>query len=819
MKIVRVLIVKIIILVLFFSYAYSQDIRATRLPSVGDGAIRTEAIWHSENSPTYCIELTPGKFRFMIATAKDDVGRATVVVNGKSYEMKMIQGESRDFYFGDAKVDTPNFSYYFILAERGKNFYVGRSSSWSNSITPFQNSQASDELNADTWAKNQLFYYILLDRFRNGTDLNDTEVQNWGANYSELNQKGYFGGDLLGVFEKTEYLNTLGIQAVELSSPFYAEGIANGSTLDFRHISPELAITQDGGDRLTVTFQTLSKVEKVKKGINPNTLKEEYEEVKSYTTGSATLTLPQTAKNFGSSGSSEVENLAISGSGVNGYGESLDSKTWGYTQSDRLFFATVQALHEKGIKVVLNMNLTSVGKNFFAYHEAILQGPTSAYAHWFYFQDWEKCTTYTAENEDIWNPYVQYYGNASVGVEYIKGAKYRRRWIALSEATTPLEIQEVIQWNYEHVLSRSGELGGERVLLNTSNGEVQTYLMGSVMKWVNGVGQSSGIDGIAFDYPTQLDSNFLNSLSQTILKVKPNFYLVTGLDSTPLKNTTLYHRDYDFPDMLNEFVNEGILKSTVLANQLKVREWMQSVQRRDSDMIPLDSIYTARSFSMTINPEVGFGENLGEFMKISPQALSPNDSIARYKMYLLLSLIRPGNIEMLYGTEFGQFGGVEEAIKPMLWNDLPENELESDRMLKYGAQSVGGNSNALEFPGDVDVDLINQEILYTPKSNMDLYAFVKKAILLHKKYQSLFETGTLSYVTTGDENLFIYQIKDKKETLLVIANRGSAKTVSLEIAKSGVYKSELTGQSYEIKEGKLTLEMAKNGCDILYKVY
>ena len=819
MKIVRVLIVKIIILVLFFSYAYSQDIRATRLPTVGDGAIRTEAISHIENTPTYCIELTPSKFRLMIATAKDDVGRATVVVNGKNYEMTMIQGESRDFYFGDVNVTPPNFSYYFIVSERGKNYYIGRTSSYSDTIIPFQNSQEISDLNANTWAKNQLIYYIVLDRFRNGTPLNDIEAQNWGGNYTKLNKAGNFGGDLVGVIEKSEYLNSLGIQAVEFSSPFYAEGILNGSTLDFRHISPELAITQDGADRLTVTFQTLSKVEKVKKGINPNTLKEEYEEVKSYTTGSATLVLPQTPCNLGSSGSSEMENLEISGSGINGYGESLDPKTWGYTQSDRLFFTTVQTLQEKGIKVIVNMDLSSMGKNFFAYRMAIEQGPTSAYAHWFHFQDWEKCTTDTVENEDIWNPYIQYYGNASVGVEYIKGAKYRRRWIALSEATTPAEATEVLQWDYENVLSHSGASGEGTVLLNTSNSEVQRYLTGAVMKWVVGVSGSSGIDGIAFDYPTQLDSNFLNSLSQTILKVKPNFYLVTGLDSTPLKNTTLYHRDYDFPDMLNEFVNEGILNSTVLANQLKVREWMHSPQRRDSDMIPIDSIYTARSFSMTINPEVGFGENLEDFMKISPQALSPTDSLSRYKMYLFLSMIRPGNIEMLYGVEFGQFGGVDESIKPMLWNDLPENEPESDGISKYSAQSVGGNINALEFPGDVDVDLVNQEILYTPQSSTEVYKFLKHLISLHRKYQSLFEMGALSYITTGDPNLFIYQIKDKKQVLLVIANRGSSKTVTLDIAKSGVYKSELTGESYEIKEGKLNLNLGKNGCELLYKVY
>ncbi|MCX5774558.1 MAG: alpha-amylase family glycosyl hydrolase [Fusobacteria bacterium] len=815
----RVLIVMITTFILFEA-GFSQDVRASRLPVVGDGKIRVKAVVHSENTPSYCIELSHNTYRVTIVVAKNDIGRASVVVNGKEVALKMIQGSSRDYYYGDITVASSSFNYYFKLYERGIILYVGKTLSSSPDIEPFSNSQDISSLNKNTWAKNRIFYYILLDRFRNGNTQNDGEVESWTGNYSLQGKNSRYGGDLIGVYEKSHYLKELGIDAVEISSPFYQEGSISGNTLDFRHISPEYGVSSESGDALTFDYKILVKSERVKKGINPNSLKDEFNTVNTYTTGSSTIFFPKVSNLLRGKSSSESLNLLISSSAVNGYGESLSPSSWGDTNSDRLFFATLKKLHEEGISVILNLNLSSVSNQFFAYQEALKEGPQSPYAKWFYFTDWKKCTAYSEKNEDIWNPYIQYFGNSSVGVKYSKGAKYRRRWIAQSEGKNAQEVHEIDAWNLENVESQKGELSDATVRLNTSSSEVAEYLINACLKWAKGSGTTYQVDGFSLDFPSQLNSEFLKNFISQMLAVQPDMYFVAGIDRTPNKISVMYHRDFDIPDMLNEYVNENTLSSTDLAHQMEIKNIMESASRKESDLYPIDSIYTARSFSMTINPEIGFGESVEEFMKISPTELSPIDSLARYKLYLALSILHSGNSELLYGSEWGEFGGMDNgSIKPMLWNDIEGREVETDNLSKYSSQSVGGNKNALQFPGDVEVDLVNQTIGYTPQSSSEIYVFIKKILAIHHKYEALFSEGSVKYISLGDPNIYIYQIKSKKATLLIVGNRGSAKPIALELEKNGLYKSELNLKSYEIKEGKLNLELAKNGIDVLYKVY
>ncbi|HMM60151.1 MAG TPA: alpha-amylase family glycosyl hydrolase, partial [Candidatus Rifleibacterium sp.] len=64
----------------------------------------------------------------------------------------------------------------------------------------------------DSW-KDQILYFVLIDRFCNGNQANDHEVD-------EKDLEGFHGGDIAGLIEKLDYLDRLGVTGIWLS-PFF----------------------------------------------------------------------------------------------------------------------------------------------------------------------------------------------------------------------------------------------------------------------------------------------------------------------------------------------------------------------------------------------------------------------------------------------------------------------------------------------------------------------------------------------------------------------------------------------------------------------
>ncbi len=64
----------------------------------------------------------------------------------------------------------------------------------------------------DSW-KDQILYFVLIDRFCNGNRANDHEVD-------EKDLEGFHGGDIAGLIEKLDYLERLGVTGIWLS-PFF----------------------------------------------------------------------------------------------------------------------------------------------------------------------------------------------------------------------------------------------------------------------------------------------------------------------------------------------------------------------------------------------------------------------------------------------------------------------------------------------------------------------------------------------------------------------------------------------------------------------
>ncbi len=92
-----------------------------------------------------------------------------------------------------------------------------------------------------TWIRDAVFYQIFPDRFCNGDPAIDPPgVRPWGE---PPTREAVFGGDLIGITQKLDYLEDLGVNALYLTPVFTAPSNHKYDTVDYFHVDPAF-----GGD-------------------------------------------------------------------------------------------------------------------------------------------------------------------------------------------------------------------------------------------------------------------------------------------------------------------------------------------------------------------------------------------------------------------------------------------------------------------------------------------------------------------------------------------------------------------------------------------
>ena len=114
------------------------------------------------------------------------------------------------------------------------------------------------------WAKGAVQYQIMPDRFCKGnpdSDVLDREywyarnyirhARSWDAMPEKDDYRCHYGGDLVGVLEKLDYLQSLGVEAIYFNPVFVAPSPHKYDTQDYDYIDPHLTVIPvDGGDVL-----------------------------------------------------------------------------------------------------------------------------------------------------------------------------------------------------------------------------------------------------------------------------------------------------------------------------------------------------------------------------------------------------------------------------------------------------------------------------------------------------------------------------------------------------------------------------------------
>jgi len=167
----------------------------------------------------------------------------------KLTQMQVTQSTTLMRYEVEMLVNQPRNTYQFkIITESDGAFYFnarGISKAESSDIDSFT---IIADYQAPTWVNNAVFYQIFPDRFENGDPSNDvqegeyeregawTRKRDWGSPplaWETSRSIDFYGGDLLGIEQHLDYLQSLGINSLYLCPIFTAKSNHKYDIMDF----------------------------------------------------------------------------------------------------------------------------------------------------------------------------------------------------------------------------------------------------------------------------------------------------------------------------------------------------------------------------------------------------------------------------------------------------------------------------------------------------------------------------------------------------------------------------------------------------------
>ena len=308
------------------------------LARLGDGQVEGSAFRHDPRLPADR-ERASGAWRVRVRTLRGDV--QSVELRWKSGQTTGGSPMSRTGVRGPFDVweatlpvtGTAQIAYTFI-AKDGQ-------SAVSDPKTYSLDPASEKSFRTPDWAKDAVWYQVMVDRFRNGEPANDPEgtiswKHDWYKRFGREGQDGqtfykhyvfsrFGGGDLAGLRERLPYLKQLGVNALYLMPVFQASTPHKYNTTSYIHVDEHFGTTGD------------------------------------YAAAAA------------------KEDI-------------LDHATWTFTPTDRAFLDFIREAKSMGFRVVIDGVFNHVGTGHPAFQDVKQKGKESRFADWFDISNWDPFT-------------------------------------------------------------------------------------------------------------------------------------------------------------------------------------------------------------------------------------------------------------------------------------------------------------------------------------------------------------------------------------------------------------------------------------------
>lgn len=160
-------------------------------------------------------------------------------------EMKIkYNDELYSYYEVELKLDDPRLAYVFRIYDSSNEMYyyfeegLSKEFDYKNSFyNYFQYAHINevDIVEEVEWFKNAVFYQIFVDRFNRGKNKKDFSYITMQKEDTPT-PHSFYGGDLEGIYDKIEYLHSIGINAIYLTPIFKSISNHKYDIIDYEKI-------------------------------------------------------------------------------------------------------------------------------------------------------------------------------------------------------------------------------------------------------------------------------------------------------------------------------------------------------------------------------------------------------------------------------------------------------------------------------------------------------------------------------------------------------------------------------------------------------
>lgn len=204
-------------------------------------------------------------FRFRVRADEE----AEIILLGSVFRYPMHKAFRRgifDYYECKTKIGDGPFYYAYQITGRGERYLFNRFGPSKDGAFHRREAFAIfPGFATPDWAKGAVMYQIYIDRFCNGDESNDVlsneyvyvghpveRVTDWNAPIHGLDVFRFYGGDLVGLYQKLDYLSYLGVEAIYLNPIFLSPSNHKYDTQDYDYIDPHLVgFLREEGNVLT----------------------------------------------------------------------------------------------------------------------------------------------------------------------------------------------------------------------------------------------------------------------------------------------------------------------------------------------------------------------------------------------------------------------------------------------------------------------------------------------------------------------------------------------------------------------------------------
>lgn len=464
------------------------------------------------------------------------------------------------------------------------------------------------------WAQEAVWYQIFVERFRNGDPSNDPRLHDIEGSWPHLMPEGFettpwtadwfeqeswatesgepfyltvqsrrYGGDLQGVIDKLDYLDSLGVTALYLNPINDAPSLHKFDARTYRHIDRNFGPDPEGDEKLAA------------------------EEIPT------------------------------------------DPSTWTVTSADRLFFDLVDAAHDRGMKIVIDVSWNHTGIRFWAWQDILKNQSASPYVDWYRIQQLDDPST--EENEFTY-----------------------RGWAG---------VPELPEWTKVGV--PDGYDGGP--VDGNLHPEVKAHIFNVTARWLdpNGDGDpSDGIDGFRLDVAEKVPLGFWREYRAFVRSINPEAYLIgeiwwedwpdTMLDPKPWLqdafDAVMHYRWYMPTRSLFTGAPPFLTPSGWIAHMDSVEAGIDQENMRS--FMNLTASHDSPRFSTSMHNPHGYKYDMGRRDNPSLADSRPaNQSQQSMRMLLIQQFTWKGSPHIWNGDELGMWGGDDpDNRKPIWWPDL-----------------------------------------------------------------------------------------------------------------------------------------------------